>query len=640
MVGGVGSNPLMNPMSIQRTMTQGAKAIGRAKQSNSVARAKTTAPAKQTHKANNASRLFAQNRAKAIQQRKTIESPTEVIGKASSALDKLKADTGVDIKLKVEDKSTTFGKSLLKSFTSFLGKVATTLISGFKIASMALVGVAATVGMILTGGEISPTDVKDAVVGTNKFFNEVKEDVQKFFAGEDGQEVSDSAADASGTIIHDGLGMTADSLGMNQIGKEWKPGGVGGEGELAMQMGMTSAVMGGVDGVDGILDGVGEISDGMDIANRGAALKRQATEQMQTLHDSGGLAAISKELVNQQKTGAFIEVLGNEKQSQGIRDTLKATGDTLNSANGIINLMAGSDSAKHLFQNADLAGTTTQIVGAGFTAVTKGIECGIETARAYNADKNVQNCDAFLAKTDGIAVDGKVSMDDKKIDAAVKQFGEKQSTSRNMSTFKAVAAGLMAVAGIAVIVATVAVGACTPVGWIIGGAALIGAAGCGIKMAYDGLREKAQVKGVNDAIKEIDDKLAETPPPSDDVKVALNEARDELVLAKIQLDPTAATEALVDIASRDGKGGIGGPGDPSSANGRASDALKSVFKIQPKFLKVKMENGQKVPREDAEGHKLAVGKLTEKLGQYYTNVLGDDYTSQGVDDYVSRQKFT
>jgi hypothetical protein len=563
----------------------------------------------------------------AVAARKQLESKDVIASRINLSLQKLEKN-GIDIQVSAPTKTSKFVsalKAVAKTFTGLFSKATNLVIGALKL-TLNLVPVTIC-GLISIGQKLMPgykpgndeyliEKYLKAAQPMNEAFDGAMNTVTKFFAGEyfgkpTGQDEAllstEIAADTGHSMVHEGLGQAADNLGMNFTGTAKAPdiGEVGNQGELAMQLGMTTAVAGGLEGGQTILQGVNDLVVGGQTRSIGKTKLREAgelnekinqqkrilelrqldstldtkisgrtpdgleleadlehtsilqmavhiqdstlttpltrenvideikrLEDLPLLNDNEESQLISltnyldlgvqkeyAELMESQTTpvndlsikkleiqakrlegaGQVLKQAGDNQQTQAGIDIGRGTVDIAMSVNGVVNLMVGSDSATHLIASNEsaqfVAGTATQIVGAGVMVITKGVECGLDIKRSINASANVERAHSFVDN----ASSNVNSMEDEMVVAAVKQFEKKQASSGFLSKVKAVLNGALAVAGVAVIVATCIVGAATPVGWAVGGAALLIGAGMAIHQAYKAQRETDNISSLESA---------------------------------------------------------------------------------------------------------------------------------------------
>ncbi len=605
-----------------------------------------------------------------VTNRKNLESKDVMTTRINESLAKLQ-NNGVDIQISTPTKTSKMVSALKAAGKSFFGlfSKATNLVIGAVKLVINAVPVTIT-GLISIGQKIAqkidpslgPKDNQflvekylEAAKPMNEAFDTAMNTVTKFFAGEyfgkdTGQEdalaSSQIAADVVDGLGHEGLGQAADGLGMNFVNSEARIGQVGQQGELAMQLGMTTAIAGGVEGGQTLFEGIENVSAGGGTRMAGKAKMQQALQikdkliDMQTAlalqtdhqdvldkvpgrsaaslstsletrgenildkngsiansklkslaprhvqrevkrlgklsapspeeskqlerlntyqerviqHDyaqikeshqlngpvkSGDLPPLVQQIKRLDASGQVLKQAGTNQQTQGVIDMGRGLTDMAMSANGVVNLMVGSDTAKHLIASTEAAqtvtGTATQIIGSGVMVVTKGIECGLDIKRAINSDQDSLRAKDFV---DTIAGDVN-TMEDEMVVAAVKQFEKKQASSGFLSKVKAVLNGALAVAGIAVIAATVIAGAVTPVGWIVGGAALLVGAGLALHQAYKSQRETDNVSALESTQAKVQGQMSEMieeyagRDPSVDILAMTNRRDPDFMATKI-----------------------------------------------------------------------------------------------------------
>jgi hypothetical protein len=360
------------------------------------------------------------------------------------------------------------------------------------------------------------------------------------------------------------------------------------DGDKALDMGAAPLVL----ATGNVL---GQMDDALDKISKGRELQAEGARLQQANAGPESIAG-----------GQFLQEHGKGLVQEGRVAAARGGISLLQNGVGAVNMVAGS--ARHGAQAfGDVAvGVTnvTQLAGFGLTAVAATYDAVVDGAAAHSGRKRKNRCDDFLKDTARMEGNRKIvdSLDVSAVRDGVKLFRKNQSQNYKHKALSSTRNVIIAGAAVALLVATTAAVAATPVGWGIMGAAAVGAVGFGLYKTYKSVRRQENIQRIDDRLARVQEALqtarAEVPRDAQRVR-GLEKLEHTIQRYQRQTDPEVAAQAIVNVLNR---------GDAHGKD-KAGRALAEVFKINPDVFKI--QGGQPLAGQRAydEGMKLLQNKM-------------------------------
>jgi hypothetical protein len=311
--------------------------------------------------------------------------------------------------------------------------------------------------------------------------------------------------------------------------------------------------------------------------------------------------------------GRFLMHRGRELVAEGDAGVRRGNLALLQNGVGAVNMVAGSTRhGAQVFGDVAVGVTNvTQLAGFGLTAVAATYDAAVDGAAAHSGRKRKNRCDDFLGKTAEMHGSRKVveSLDTSVVRDGVKLFRKNQSQNYKHKALSSTRNVIIAGAAVALLVATTAAVAATPVGWGIMGAAAVGAVGFGLYKTYKSVRRQENIQRIDDRLARVQDEITKMGPnpqsPQDRTRLeGLKKLEHTIQRYQRQTDPTVAADAMINVLNN---------GKTPEAKRNAAIALSKVFKIDSRLF---MKNAQGQPYAGPQAYAEARELLQNKMGLF------------------------